>query len=1164
MAASSCCGSGQAAGPQHSVPPPPALPEPAPGMGPAAGQALPPAAPVGHGGHPPHEGQDFAPSTQRQEPGPTPTATAAYQVPLSSVPRVAGQHRCRRVGGRGGLPLSEPFLYGVSTMTFPSGVFCVQEVGKDQTRVAPSGSRGKTAALPPPKGSPRQLWGTTDRDTLALLAPGALPTKGPGDAEVSCGDEQGGDSVGRSAATSSDGDKRHLQPAARPAGHTAPGALHQPGGSSPRHRDSLSDVETQTGVWRTRVSEPGDTWQRVPGTALLPVAREEAELGRGWRAKVTRESCGTQAQLRCLAWSRALSPAHPQAGANGGGGDLPQRGQWRVGPAGARACLVGTTGGHEQPSPWGGHSHAQPSRQVPLAEAGQPEGASISDYVYPTVTSVQPEASTVPSYPAPSYDPAHALYTGPNYPGYDVLVYPAARLHCPPPPPPPEPPQQPPPRQPSSPVDGSGSSPGPDSKLPSPNKPPKAQQGPRQPQLHYCDICKISCAGPQTYRQHLEGQKHKKKEAAQKTGAGPDGSPLGGQGPLRCGLCAVSCTGADAYAAHIRGARHQKVLKLHTRLGKPIPSVQPAPETPGSPAAERTPEPEAPAGRSAHAQGCPETPRGPAASKALRKGPPEPQAAGSRPPGGKAARPKSEGPRGASSQGGAGEASGGCCDAQPVGPGYVEEVCNDEGKVIRFHCRLCECSFNDANARDMHVRGRRHRLQYKKKVDPDLPVAAAPSSRVRKLVGDQARRQRQLARERLQELRRWQAESRCHPRRTGAVPTARPLRSRATLPSTDLVVLTCRLLVAGGGGGPGLFPRAVEELPSLDEPQQVSPAWSPAPPTSEPGTPAIPLLPRRRPESSEDRHVLSKHAAIYPTEPELLAVQKAVAHAERALKLASDALAREDHRRRQEEGGGHSGVTPSARVLKGVVRIGLLAKGLLLRGDRDVHLALLCSEKPTLGLLRRIAEQLPRQLPMVTEDRYEVSSDPEANIVISSCQEPRMRVTVSLTSSLMRKEPSTDQGVEEPRPDPEDVLSPAKCLESLAALRHARWFQARASGLQLCVLVLRVLRDLCRRVPAWGALPAWATQLLVEKALSSATQPLGPGDAVRRVLECVAMGTLLEDGPGLQDPCEKGQKDALEPMTLQEREDVTASAQVGGPTRHLRPKRPRLPFPPSC
>ena len=63
----------------------------------------------------------------------------------------------------------------------------------------------------------------------------------------------------------------------------------------------------------------------------------------------------------------------------------------------------------------------------------------------------------------------------------------------------------------------------------------------------------------QTYREHLEGQKHKKKEAAQKMGVQPNGSPRGVQAQLRCDLCAVSCTGAEAYAAHIRGAKHQKV-----------------------------------------------------------------------------------------------------------------------------------------------------------------------------------------------------------------------------------------------------------------------------------------------------------------------------------------------------------------------------------------------------------------------------------------------------------------------------------------------------------------------------------------------------------------------------------------------------------------------------
>jgi hypothetical protein len=47
----------------------------------------------------------------------------------------------------------------------------------------------------------------------------------------------------------------------------------------------------------------------------------------------------------------------------------------------------------------------------------------------------------------------------------------------------------------------------------------------------------------------------------------------------------------------------------------------------------------------------------------------------------------------------------------------------------------------------------------------------------------------------------------------------------------------------------------------------------------------------RKPESSDDRHVNAKHAAIYPTEPELQAVQAIVSACERALKQVSDFLA---------------------------------------------------------------------------------------------------------------------------------------------------------------------------------------------------------------------------------------------------------------------------------
>lgn len=50
------------------------------------------------------------------------------------------------------------------------------------------------------------------------------------------------------------------------------------------------------------------------------------------------------------------------------------------------------------------------------------------------------------------------------------------------------------------------------------------------------------------------------------------------------------------------------------------------------------------------------------------------------------------------------------------------------------------------------------------------------------------------------------------------------------------------------------------------------------------------------------------------------------------------------------------------RVLRGVMRVGLVSKGLLLKGDKDLELVLLCSNKPTVTLLKQVAEKLSAQL----------------------------------------------------------------------------------------------------------------------------------------------------------------------------------------------------------
>lgn len=61
--------------------------------------------------------------------------------------------------------------------------------------------------------------------------------------------------------------------------------------------------------------------------------------------------------------------------------------------------------------------------------------------------------------------------------------------------------------------------------------------------------------------------------------------------------------------------------------------------------------------------------------------------------------------------------------------------------MISFNCKLCECRFNDPNAKGMHMKGRRHRLQFKKKVNPDLVVDVKTSLRQRKLYEEKMRRQ---------------------------------------------------------------------------------------------------------------------------------------------------------------------------------------------------------------------------------------------------------------------------------------------------------------------------------------------------------------------------------------------------------------------------------------
>ncbi|KAM4049914.1 zinc finger RNA-binding protein isoform 2-T2 [Anomaloglossus baeobatrachus] len=806
------------------------------------------------------------------------------------------------------------------------------------------------------------------------------------------------------------------------------------------------------------------------------------------------------------------------------------------------------------------YTQAQQTRQVTAIKPANPSPATTTFSIYPVSSTVQPvaaAATVVPSYTqSATYSTTAVTYSGTTYSGYEAAVYSAASSYYQQ--------QQQQQKQAAAAAAAAATAAWTGSnftkKAPFQNKQLKLKQPPKPPQIHYCDVCKISCAGPQTYKEHLEGQKHKKKEAALKASQNTTSSSTairGTQNQLRCELCDVSCTGADAYAAHIRGAKHQKVVKLHTKLGKPIPSTEPnvVSQSVTSAAVSKT---AASSGSASSANGSSSITT--AAAKLLTStssaslgsssagklstissnsivkkittpkitfiGGTKLQSTGNKTEDSK----MTDGTKLASNSSAQSqevkmdpmsEAAQTLAalqsDVQPVGHDYVEEVRNDEGKVIRFHCKLCECSFNDPNAKEMHLKGRRHRLQYKKKVNPDLQVEVKPSIRARKIQEEKMRKQMQKEEywRRREEEERWRMEMRRYEE--------------------------------------DMYWRRMEEEQHHWDDRRRGPDGGyhhgpPGPPGLlgvRPGMPPQPQgpAPLRRPDSSDDRYVMTKHAAIYPTEEELQAVQKIVSLTERALKLVSDSMAEQDKAKGKEP---EEKKDPAKeRALKGVLRVGVLAKGLLLRGDRNVSLVLLCAEKPTRTLLTRIAENLPKQLSVISPEKYEVAcSIPESAIILNSCAEPKMQVTITLTSPVMREESMRDGDVTSVMvKDPPDVLDRQKCLDALAALRHAKWFQARANGLQSCVIIIRILRDLCQRVPTWSDFPSWALELLVEKAISSSSGPQSPGDALRRVFECISSGIILKGGPGLLDPCEKEAYDTLATMTDQQREDITSSAQ---------------------
>ena len=126
------------------------------------------------------------------------------------------------------------------------------------------------------------------------------------------------------------------------------------------------------------------------------------------------------------------------------------------------------------------------------------------------------------------------------------------------------------------------------------------------------------------------------------------------------------------------------------------------------------------------------------------------------------------------------------------------------------------------------------------------------------------------------------------------------------------------------------------------------------------------------------------------------------------------------------------------------------------------------------------------------------------------------------------------------------LLPAGKCQHALDEIRRTKWFSVKLKPIANAMLVLRVMRDFCRRTPTWFVLDDWLLELVVEKCFVRNKYEKVPLK-FRAIFESLSSGMLflpeLSGSTGLElvEPCR--QESVFAKMTAQQKEDLTASAQ---------------------
>ncbi|UJR20861.1 hypothetical protein I4U23_023971 [Adineta vaga] len=373
-----------------------------------------------------------------------------------------------------------------------------------------------------------------------------------------------------------------------------------------------------------------------------------------------------------------------------------------------------------------------------------------------------------------------------------------------------------------------------------------------------------------------------------------------------------------------------------------------------------------------------------------------------------------------------------------LGVEYIETLYDNTNTIKSYHCKLCDCTFNDANAKDTHLKGKRHRISYKKKVDPNLKI------------------DRQ--------------------------------RTKSSSPKQHF-----------------------NDLEENDHEREIN-------------------MQNNQIEIDEDtRYLMTLHERIIPSQNLRDTIEQFVSTVEAVLKSCSEQLSSSLSTSTSADA---IGTVINKSPLMGFSRIGSLVKNLLIKTDRVFHIVVMCAEWPTRNLFDKVFSILSET--WKNQNNIQCEKDNEIIQVYTDTIEGKMCVSISFTSISIQS--SDNQIVNQ-------CLTKTNCLMGLDAMHSVRWFQKQVSIRQHAPALIRCLRYKANFSYHWQSLSSEAIEILIEHTL---TKSISPIVAFRRVLESLAGGLILSNGPRLRISWQTvTNKDIFDNLTVQERNDITYEAQIG-------------------